>query len=461
MFSADIYIQRRNRLKTQLKSGLAFFPGNKESPMNYAANQYHFRQDSSFLYFFGLDSPGLVGVIDLDDGTEAIFGNEIDIEDIIWMGALPSVKERAEAVGVKKTFPLNALRDELKKALDRRRAVHYLPPYRTEASRMIEKLLGISPESVRAGSSADLIQAVVAQRSFKSGEEVAEIEKALDITYDMYAAAMSMAHPGRYEREIVGAMEGLARARGGLVAFPPIVSINSQILHNNDYGNRLKKGRLLVMDAGAESARHYGSDITRTIPVGGEFTARQKDVYDIVLDAQMRAIQAVRPGAAFKDLHLQTSRTIAAGLKDIGLMKGDTGEAVGQGAHALFFPHGLGHMLGLDVHDMESLGEDNVGYDPSVPRSEQFGLAYLRMAKELRPGHVMTIEPGIYFIPALIDKMRNEKKFLDFVRYDKLEKYGNFGGVRIEDNILVTDKGHRLLGKSIPKTPADIRKAVG
>lgn len=429
--------------------------------MNYASNRYHFRQDSSFLYFFGLDSPGLAGVIDIDDGTEAIFGNEIDIEDIIWMGFRPSIKERAEAVGVKKTSPLNALRDELKKALARQRPVHYLPPYRTESSRTIEKLLGIAAESVKAGASADLIQAVVAQRSLKSREEVAEIEKALDITYDMYAAAMSMAHPGRHERDIVGTMEGLARARGGLIAFPPIVSIDSQILHNNDYGNRLKKGRLLVMDAGAESARHYGSDITRTIPVGGEFTSRQKDVYDIVLDAQMQAIQAVRPGAVFKDLHLQTCRTIAAGLKDIGLMKGDVGEAVGRGAHALFFPHGLGHMLGLDVHDMESLGEDNVGYDPAVPRSEQFGLAYLRMAKELRPGYVMTIEPGIYFIPALIDKMRSEGKFLDFIHYDKLEKFRNFGGVRIEDNILVTDKGHRLLGKSIPKTPADIRKAVG
>jgi Xaa-Pro aminopeptidase len=434
--------------------------GNDESPMNYPANTYHFRQDSSFLYFFGLDTPGLAAIIDPESGKDTVYGDDISLEDIIWMGYLPSVKERALKAGVKNTASLADLGSALAEASQKGRKIHFLPPYRVEIAAKIEKLAGIPAQETKEKSSVELIQAIVAQRSCKIPEEVAEIEKALATTYKMYITAMQMAQPGIYEREIAGRIDGLALAGGAATAFPTILTINGQILHNHSHGNQLRKGNLLVVDAGAETEMHYASDITRTIPVGGKFLPQQKEIYEIVLRAQETAIRLIRPGIKYREVHLEAAKVIASGLADAGLIKGDVEEAVKAGAHALFFPHGLGHMLGLDVHDMENLGENYVGYTKDLKRSDQFGLAYLRLARELEPGFVVTVEPGIYFIPALIDKWQKEKKFTSFIAYDKVEKYRNFGGIRIEDNVLVIEKGHRVLGRPIPKKVADLQKTV-
>lgn len=458
MFNAEIYVERRKRLREQIESGLLLFLGNEESPMNYPANPYHFRQDSSFLYFFGLDSPSLAAVVDVDEGREVIFGNDVSMEDIIWMGDLPTMRERAALVGIADTAPLAQLEEAIKEALQKGKTVHYLPPYRPESVLRIAQVLGIDQNSVKSQASKELIKAVVAQRSVKIPQEIEQMEMAHEVTYDMYITAMKMAKHGIYEREIVGQMEGLALASGCHMAFPTILTINGQILHNHFHGNQLEEGRLMVIDSGAESPMNYASDITRTVPVGGKFTLQQKEIYTIVLRAQQTAIQNIKPGVMFKDIHLKAASIIASGLHELGLMKGDVDEAVQTGAHALFFPHGIGHMIGLDVHDMEDLGENYVGYDDTVQRSEQFGLAYLRLAKKLKPGHVLTVEPGIYFIPALIEQWATERKFASFIDYEKLKEYKDFGGIRIEDDVLVTEEGHHVLGKSIPKTVEEVEK---
>ena len=460
MFESGVYIRRRKLLREQTQSGVILFLGNEESAMNYPANTYPFRQDSSFLYFFGLDIPGLAAVIDCDAGTETIFGNDITLEDIIWMGVLPSIKDLAQSVGVKKSAPLAKLDEVITEARDKKREIHYLPPYRPETLTRMSFLLGMHPPEVKKGVSSKLIKAVVVQRSIKGEEEVREIEKALQVSRQMYRTAMEMARPGMFEHEIVGAIEGIALANGCQTAFPTILTINGHVFHNHYHGNRLEKGRLLVIDAGASSPLGYASDITRTIPVSGRFTAKQKEIYEIVLSSQMRAIGMTGPGVKYKDVHLATAKSMAAGLKDLGLMKGDPDEAVAAGAHALFFPHGLGHMLGLDVHDMEGLGEDFVGYDETVSRSGQFGLAYLRLARALEPGFVLTCEPGIYFIPPLIDQWEKERKFKEFINFDRVEAYRDFTGVRIEDNLLITEQGSRVLGKPIPKKVGDVEKTM-
>jgi Xaa-Pro aminopeptidase len=460
MFDAKTYAKRRDLLRKKLGTGLALFLGNEDSPMNYADNCYAFRQDATFLYYFGLDTPGLAGIVDADSGKDILFGHDVDITEIIWMGALPTMKERGALVGVKDTAPAARLEAVLKEAAAKGRAVHYLPPYRAEHFLKIEDLLGIKPGAAKKKSSMDLIRAVVAQREIKSEAEVAEIEAALLTSYKMYDAAMRMAQPGVWEQAIAGRMEGIAAADGGGIAFPIILSKNGQILHNHTHVNRLKKYDLLVVDAGSSSPSHYASDITRTIPVGGRFTAKQLDVYEIVRAANEKAIAATKPGRLYREAHLLAAKTIASGLKELGLMKGDPDAAVEAGAHALFFVHGLGHQMGLDVHDMENLGEDNVGYDAKVARSTQFGLRGLRMAKTLKPGHVITCEPGIYFIPALIDIWKSEKKHLDFINYAKVEAYRSFGGIRIEDDVLVTREGRKVLGRKIPKSPAQLAAAV-
>jgi Xaa-Pro aminopeptidase len=458
MFDPAIYTQRRNSLKEQLKSGLILFLGNEESPMNYPANPFHFRQDSSFLYFFGLDFPSLAGVIDVDENRDIIFGNDVDIEDIIWMGFQPSMKERAAKVGVTETFPLDKMEETVKQAAQQGKTIYFLPPYRPETELKLSRLLSISPDEAKNKASEELIKAVVAQRSVKIKEEIDEIEKAHAATYEMHTTAMKMAKPGIYEREIAGKIEGIALSSGSHISFPVILTINGQILHNHYHGNVLEEGRLLVNDSGAESLLHYAADITRTIPVGGKFSPKQREIYEIVLQAQEAAIQSIRPDIRFKENHLIAAKTIAEGLKGLGIMKGDMDEAVNEGAHALFFPHGIGHMMGLDVHDMEDLGEDYVGYDENIKRSDQFGMASLRLAKELYPGYVVTVEPGIYFIPALIDKWKEEKKFTQFINYEKVDDYRDFGGVRIEDDVLVTEDGHRVIGKTIPKTPEEVEE---
>jgi Xaa-Pro aminopeptidase len=460
MFDKNVYIERRKLLKKQIKSGVILILGNIESPMNYPANTYPFRQDSNFLYFFGLDKPGFAGIIDVEEDNDYIYGEDFTIDDIIWMGPQPTVKKLAQGAGVTLTGTSAELAEKLKDVISKGRKVHYLPPYRAENTLQLEKLLGIATTDIKNNASVELIKAIVAQRSFKSEAEIKEIEKALEISHEMYTIAMEMAKPGVYEREIVGKIEGIVGSYGNYISFPIILSINGETLHNHFHGNQLKENKLLVIDSGAESPEHYASDITRTLPVGGTFTPEQKDIYQIVLNAQLAAINAIKPGIPYKDIHLVTAAVIANGLKGIGLMRGDVEAAVKEGAHALFFPHGLGHMMGLDVHDMEDLGEDYVGYDETVQRSDQFGLAYLRLAKELKPGFVLTVEPGIYFIPALIDLWKTENKFNDFIDYSRVEEFKGFGGIRIEDNVLVTKNGHRVLGKPIPKTIEEIEKKM-
>ncbi len=459
MFKAETYVERRKRLRKSVGSGLLIFLANEESPMNYPANTYHYRQDSSFLYFFGLASPGLAAIADADAGTDTLYGDDIGIEDIIWMGHLPKLKDRALTVGVRRVAPRAAFDETVRKALAAGRAVHFLPPYRHDAKIALSQLLKIPVKHLKAKASTAFIQASVDQRLFKSKEEIREIESAVAVSREMYLAAMKLAKPGRYEYQISGAMEGIALSYGMHLAFPPIVTINGQTLHMHEHENLLVRGRLLVCDCGAEAPSGYAADITRSVPVGGKFNARQKAVYEIVLAGQESAIKAIKPGVNFKDIHLQTARIMAQGLKDLGLMKGDVAEAVAAGAHALFFPHGLGHNLGLDVHDMEDYGENHVGYGEKVERSQQFGLAYLRMARELKPGHVLTVEPGLYFIPALYALWKKERKHRDFIAYDAAEKFLDFGGARIEDDVLVTEKGRKVLGPHIPKTVAEVEKA--
>jgi len=460
MFDAKIYTDRRNRLRAEIKSGIVLILGNPEASFNYPANTYHFRQDSNFLYFFGLDHPDFAGVIDVDENKDYIFGNDVDLDDIIWMGPQPLMSEQAAKVGVDNTAPLTALFEKVKQAKSQGRKIHFVPPYRGESYIQLENLLGIPVSEIRNNVSEELIKGIVKLRSIKDEFEIIEIEKAVDIAYEMHTTSMRMAMPGVIEREIAGTIEGISLGMGGPVSFPIILSIHGETLHNHYHGNELKEGRMMVTDAGAETVSHYCSDITRTVPVGGRFNKRQKDIYEIVLEANMKTIEATKPGISNRELHLMAAKVIASGLMDLGLMKGNVGDAVKQGAHAMFFPHGLGHMLGLDVHDMEGLGENYVGYDDEIKRSDQFGTAFLRLGRKHQPGFVFTIEPGIYFIPALIDKWRNEKKFMDFINYDKVETFKDFGGIRIEDDVLVTKDGYRVLGMPIPKTVSDVEETM-
>jgi Xaa-Pro aminopeptidase len=460
MFPATVYTGRRTKLRNEVASGLILFLGNQDSPFNYPANTYSFRQDSSFLYFFGLDHPDLAGVIDLDNGQDYIFGNDIDINDIIWMGKQPTIADQAKMAGVRNTSTLKDLAALLKSAVDQGRPVHYIPPYRGETMIWLSDLLGVHHSKLRAGVSEQLIRGVIRLRMEKDELEIAEMEKMIDVAYIMHTTAMKMAIPGIIEQEIAGTIEGIALAHAGPVSFPVILSVNGQTLHNHYHGNTLSEGRMLVIDAGCESGLHYASDITRTVPVGGKFSQRQREIYEVVLNANLAAIAAVKIGVPFRDIHLLAATEIVKGLKSLGLMKGDVNEAVSKGAHTLFFPHGLGHPMGLDVHDLEGLGEALVGYDEEVIRSKEFGLAFLRFGRKLQKNFVMTIEPGIYFIPELIDIWKSENKLAGYIQYDKVDTYRDFGGIRIEDDILVTESGARVLGKPIPKTVAEIEEMM-
>lgn len=456
MFEREIYINRRKKLQSLIHEGIAVFTGNVESPMNYPDNTYHWRQDSDFLYFFGLDLPGLVGMIDFNSGKDCIFGNDFDVDDIVWMGPQPLIADLSASVGVEQSLPLSKLDDYIENAVSGGRTVHFLPPYRAETKMTLGALLRENPCQMRTKASEKLIKAVVSMRSVKEDVEIAEIEKAEDVACEMQTIAMRMCKPGMTEREIFGTIEGIAWAKGGGPSFPIILSINGQTLHNHVHTNVLREGRMMVTDCGAESLLHYASDLTRTTPVGGRFSQRQKEIYEIVLKANAESIKTAGPGISNRDLHLNACRIIASGLKDLGLMKGDMAEAVKEGAHALFMPHGLGHMMGLDVHDMESLGENYVGYNDEVKRSTQFGLRSLRFALPYKPGHVFTVEPGIYFIPELLAKWKAEGKHTQFINYEKAESWLDFGGIRIEDDVLITATGCRMLGRTAPKTVEEI-----
>ncbi len=456
MFDATIYANRRKRLQQDLSSGIVLLMGNEESPCNYTDNVYPFRQDSNFLYFFGIDKPGLAAIIDIDAGKNILFGDDPDIMHIVWMGALPTMAALAEKAGGADTAPYAQIEIHLAEARRSGRSVHYLPPYRPENSIKLSQWLNIPLDKLAAGASVPLIEAVVAQAACKSPEEIAEMEAAVNTSGKMHVAAMKAARPGMKEYELVGLVEGIARAGGGGLPYTVILSVNGQILHNHAYGNTLQSGQLVLGDFGADTAMHYAGDITRTFPVDKTFTTQQKEIYQIVLDTEVAAIASLKPGVRYLDVHLAASRHIAEGLKALGLMKGDMAAAVEAGAHALFFPHGLGHMIGLDVHDMEDLGENHVGYGKDITRSTQFGLRSLRLARELQPGFVLTVEPGIYFIPELINLWRKENLHTEFINYEKLDAYFNFGGIRIEDNVLITPDGHRVLGDPIPKTIAEV-----
>lgn len=456
MFKAEVYSNRREQLRKHLSSGVALFLANNESPMNYPDNTFHYRQDSSFLYFFGIDQPGLAGIIDFDSGDDYLFGDDLSLDDIIWMGHLPSLKSLGGEAGISQVLSYEKLSSYIGDALRKGRIIHYLPPYRNDTMLEIARLTNLPWEKVKPGASLALIKGVIALRSIKEPVEVEDITMAVDTSYEMHTTVMKMAKPGIFEKEMAGRIEGIALSYGAMTAFPIILSMDGQTLHNHYHGNILEQGRLLVTDAGSETMNHYAGDITRTIPVDGRFSLKQKEIYDIVLEAEVSSIDKIRPGVPYRDIHRDAARIIALGLKDLGLMKGDMEEAVNAGAHAMFFPHGLGHMMGLDVHDMEGLGENLVGYSDEIRRSDQFGTGYLRLGKRLESGYVITVEPGIYFIPALIDKWRSERKFTEYIDFEKVESYKDFGGIRIEDDILVTNIGSRVLGKPIPKTVHEV-----
>lgn len=451
LFTKETYINRRAALREMVGEGLILLPGNNDSPMNYPANAYRFRQDSTFLYFFGQHRDGLCGLIDADNGREMLYGDEIDIDDIVWYGSVTSVKEMAEECGVHASAPLAELTDVVADALRKGRRVHFLPPYRHDTQIYLFNLTGIRPEAQRDAASLDLIKAVVALREVKTAEEIAELERASLIGYEMHTTAMRLCRPGVTEQFIGGTLDGIAARLGSIVSFQSIVSMHGEILHGYPSARPLEAGRLLLCDAGAETLEHYCSDHTRTTPISGHFTQRQRDIYDIVVDAHDLALTHARPGVRWWDVHMDVCRLLTVRLKDLGLMRGDVEEAVRAGAHALFLPHGLGHMMGMDVHDMEGLGQIYVGYDEETRPSTQFGTASLRFARRLKEGHVVTDEPGIYFIPDLIDLWRREGINAEYLCFDEIEKFKDFGGIRIEDDVLITADGCRFLGeKRIP-----------
>ena len=456
MFDKTTYQGRRKQLKTQLGKGLILLLGNEESSMNYRDNLYPFRQDSSFLYFFGLDKPGLVGVIDIDNDREIIYGRDLTMDEIVWTGPQPSLADQAVAAGVTLTQPVASLPADLVSARAAGRTIHFLPPYRPENTLKLSGWLGFAPGSAKEHASVPLIRAVVQQRSIKTEEEIAQIEEAVDITAAMHLAAIRGARDGMTEAQLAGGLQGIAISAGGNLAFPTILTVNGQVLHNHYGSTVMKEGRIAICDSGAENAMHYAGDMTRTFPVGKKFTSLQREMYDIVLGAQEAAVQALRPGVLFRDVHFLACQKLMEGLNAAGVTKGDPAAAVAAGAHTIVFQCGLGHMMGLDVHDMEDLGEEYVGYTDTLKKSKEFGLKSLRLGKALEPGYVVTIEPGLYFIPELMDQYRAEKKFMDFINYDKLDSFRNFGGIRIEEDLLVTADGSRLLGKPLVKRAEEI-----
>lgn len=453
MFTTETYVHRRAALKQAVGGGLLLFLGNDECGANFEDNTYPFRQDSSFLYFFGLPYAGLNAIIDIDENREIIFGDELTIDHIVWMGTQPTLHEKAARVGITETRPAGDIEAYLGKARKAGRQIHYLPVYRAEHRLKLLEFLGVKPGSEQP--SVAMIRAIVDMRNHKTPEEIEEIERACDVTADMHIEAMRVMRPGMKECEVAAAIEAVAASRGCALSFPTIATVCGQTLHNHYHGNTIRQGDMLLVDAGAETPMGYAGDMSSTICAGKRFTERQKEVYDIQVASHLAAVNALRPGIPFKDVYELSATVICQGLKDLGIMKGDPAEAVAAGAHAMFFPCGLGHMMGLDVHDMENLGEVWVGYD-GQPKSTQFGRKSLRLARPLEPGFVLTIEPGIYFIPELIDYWGAEKRFAEFIDYDRLESYRDFTGIRNEEDYLITETGARRLGKKIPLTTDEV-----
>jgi len=458
MFSKSTYENRRKGLRKQVKSGILLFMGNGYVGRNYKDNTYHFRQDSSFLYFFGLDQENLCAIIDLDSGEEIIFGDELSVEYIVWMGAQKTIKAKAGEVGIDNVQPRNAVETYVKNAIKEGKSMHILPPYRDANKIYLSGLLDTSIPGLEEYVSNEFIDAVISLRLVKEDAEIAEMEAALETTKNMHLAAMQHARPGLKEYDLTAQVQAQALAGGGELAYPIILTVDGQTLHNHYHGNELKSGQMVLGDFGAETAMHYAGDITRTFPVDGTFTARQKEIYEIVLKAEKDVIDALKPGVKYLDMHLLAARIILVGLKELGLVKGDIDAAMEAGAYGLFFPHGVGHMIGLDVHDMEDLGENRVGYREGLERSSLFGLRSLRLARELEVGHVVTVEPGIYFIPELIAQWKAEGRHAACIDYEKVETYADFSGIRIEDNCLIEAGGARVLGPYIPKEVSEIEE---
>ena len=461
MFDKATYVNRRAKLKELVKSGIIILFGNNESPCNFPANGYYpFRQDSSFLYYFGLNRDGLVGVIDIDNDIETLVGNDIDIEDIVWYGSVDSVHDMAESVGVKNTAPMKSLKTICNDAMRQKRRIHFLPPYRHDIKIQIFDLLGVHPVQQKESASMDLIKAVVKMRSTKEAQEIEELERASVIGYKMHTTAMRITKPGLTEKFVAGQVDGTANSYGAMVSFPTIFSQHGEIMHGSPSMAELESGRLVLCDCGGETINNYCSDHTRTFPVNGKFTQRQLEIYSIVEACHDHALDVAKPGVKYMDVHFAVCRLMTERLKELGLMKGDTDEAVAAGAHAMFLPHGLGHMMGMDVHDMENFDQINVGFDEETrPRLDQFGTNCLRMGRRLEEGFVVTDEPGIYFIPALIDDWKASGHCAEFLNFDKIETYKDFGGIRIEDDILITKDGCRFLGEHrIPYHPKDVEE---
>ncbi|MDA9773438.1 aminopeptidase P family protein [Saprospiraceae bacterium] len=447
IFSSNTYKERRASLRTKVDSGIIFITGNTESPMNYRDNIYRFRQDSNFRYFFGIDLPNLHAMIDCDTGEEIIFGNEYTMEDIIWIGPHEALSSMAEKVGVSKVEGLSSIPNYINST----KKVHYTTPYRHDNMIYLASLLGLNIAALEHNVSEKLIKSIVDIRSYKTEEEIEQMDNAVNITRAMHLSAMRHTRPGKFEYEVVAQIRRKHLLHHAELAYPVIFSVNGQTLHNHHHGNKMSAGQLVLNDSGAENLYGYAGDITRTFPVNGKFSQKQKEIYSLVLKMEKDSISALKPGIKYKDIHVSSNKIMLEGMKDLGIVSGDVEEMVQAGVGGLFMPHGLGHMIGMDVHDMEDLGEKYVGYREGLERSTQLGLKSLRLARELEEGFVLTVEPGIYFIPELIDKMKAENKFASFVNYEKLEDYKDFGGIRIEDDILITAEGHKVLGNYIPK----------
>ncbi len=462
MFSAKTYAGRRETLRTKIGSGMILIPGNGFSPNNYPNNAYYFRQDSTFRYYFGLNTPSLVGLIDADSGEEALYGDDFTMEDIIWTGPQPTLRDQAAGVAVGETHPMADLAPRLARAIAQGRRVHYLPPYRGETKLLLAELLGIAPARLHDYKSVELMMAVAEMREKKSAEEVEALERAFPIGYAMHTTAMRLCRPGVVEREIAGAIEGVARSMGQGVSFPSIVSQHGETLHNLHADGVLEEGRLLLCDAGGESLEGYCSDHTRTYPVSGRFTQKQKDIYNIVLAAHDRVAEIVKPHMMYTEVHNTAYAVLAEGLIGLGLLHGTADDAVASGAMTMLMPHGLGHGMGMDVHDCEAMGERSFDFSAIAERAAQSGTCIYRAAWRIEPGTVMSDEPGLYFIPALIDKCRAEGKYRGIVDYDALDAYRDFGGIRIEDDLLVTETGNRIIGdRRIPVTVEELEAVVG
>ena len=459
MFDTATYIRRRNELKKLVKEGIIILFGNNESPANFPNNGYYpFRQDSSFLYYFGLQRDGLVGIIDIDNDKDILVGNDIDIEDIVWYGSVESMTEMMQRCGAQETLPMKALKTICNEALGKHRKIHFLPPYRHDIKIQVFDLLGVHPIQQKEAASMELIKSVVKMRSAKEQQEIEELERAAVIGYKMHTTAMRLTKPGVTEKFVSGQVDGIAHSYGAMVSFPTIYTQHGEILHGAPSMNKLEEGRLVLCDAGGETLNNYCSDNTRTMPVNGKFTQRQLEIYSIVEACHDYTLELAKPGVKYADVHFAICRLMFDRLKELGLAKGNTEDAVRAGAHAMFLPHGLGHMMGMDVHDMENLDQINVGFDEETrPNLEQFGTNCLRMGRRLEEGFVVTDEPGIYFIPALIDEWKAKKHCAEYLNFDKLETYKDFGGIRIEDDVLITKDGCRFIGKDrIPYHPKDV-----